>query len=143
MKNEAAIEGVIVAGQPTDAELSRLPERGITTLVNLRPHHELPEPQAPKVPSGVTYVEVPFDGTTIGREHVEGVRAALDAAGGPAAVHCAGGTRAAVMVAIIASERAGEGASGALRRIADAGFDVAGTPYAAFVAGYFRSGGPV
>jgi uncharacterized protein (TIGR01244 family) len=137
MKNEAQIEGVVVAGQPTDAELRGLGERGITTLINVRPAHEQPEPEGPKVAAGVTYVEVPFDGATIGREHVEGVRAALDAATGPVAVHCAGGTRAAVMVAIIASERAGEGPAGAVRRIEAAGYDVAGTPYAAFIARYF------
>jgi uncharacterized protein (TIGR01244 family) len=139
MKNEAQIEGVIVAGQPTDAELAGLAERGIATLVNLRPSGELAEPEAPKIPAGVGYVSVPFDGATIAPEHVAGVREALDAATGPVVVHCQGGTRAAVMVAIIASERAGEGVGGALRRISEAGFDVAGTPYAAFIARYFAT----
>lgn len=139
MKNEAQIEGVIVAGQPTDEELAALPGRGIATLVNLRPAAELPEPEGPKVAPGVTYVEVPFDGRTIAREHVDQVRAALDAATGTVAVHCAGGTRAAVMVGIIAAENAGDGEAGALRRITEAGFDVAGTPYATFVSDYFAS----
>ena len=139
MKNEAQIEGVIVAGQPTDAELRDLPARGVTTLVNLRPAGELPEPERPKVPAGVTYVDIPFDGSSIAREHVERTRAALDAATGPVVVHCAGGTRAALVVAIAAAERAGDGAAGALRRIREVGFDVEGTPYAAFLAGYFAT----
>jgi len=139
MKNEAQIAGVIVAGQPTDEELATLRERGVTTLVNLRPAAELAEPEAPKVEPGVTYVDVPFDGRTIARRHVDQVRSALDAAPGTVAVHCAGGTRAAVMVGIIAAERAGDGEAGALRRITEAGFDVEGTPYAAFVSDYFAS----
>ena len=140
MRNEAQIEGVIVAGQPTDAELQGLPGRGITTLINLRPAGEFTEPEAPKVPSSVTYVDVPFDGGSIAREHVDRVRAALDAPHeGTVAVHCQGGTRAALVVAIAAAEKAGEGAQGALRRIHEAGFDVAGTPYAAFLANYFAT----
>jgi uncharacterized protein (TIGR01244 family) len=139
MRNEAQIEGVIVAGQPTDAELRGLPERGIGTLVNLRPAAELPEPQGAKVPPGIRYVEIPFDGSSLARTHVDRLRAALADAPGSVAVHCAGGTRAALVVAILASERAAEGAAGALRRIAEAGFDVAGTPYAAFVSSYFSN----
>lgn len=137
MKNEATLEGVVVAGQPTDAELQALTARGFTTVVNLRPASELPEPEAPKVPAGIAYIEVPFTGDTLSPAHIAQVAAALDAASGPALVHCAGGTRAAVAVAIVAAERAGDGAAGALRRIQEGGFDVAGTPFADFVTRYF------
>ena len=41
------------------------------------------------------------------------------------------------MAAVIAAEDAAEGAPGALSRIAHGGFDVAGTPYEAFVRSYF------
>ncbi len=137
MKNEAMIEGITVAGQLTDAELRDLETRKVDTLINVRPPEELDEPEAPKVGAGVRYVEIPFTGATLAREHIDRVRAALDAATGPVVVHCAGGTRAAVAVAIVASERAGEGAAGALRRLIEADFDVAGTPYARFVNSYF------
>jgi uncharacterized protein (TIGR01244 family) len=137
MKNEATLEGVVVAGQPSDDELRSLAERGFTTVVNLRPAGELAEAEAPKIPAGVEYVEIPFTGDTLAAEHVERMGAVLDAATGPVLVHCAGGTRAAVAVAAAQAERAGDGAAGAFRRIAEGGFDVAGTPYGAFVTRYF------
>jgi hypothetical protein len=48
-----------------------------------------------------------------------------------------GGTRAAVAAALVAAEKDGSGKAGAYKKLADAGFDVAGTPYAAFVESYF------
>ena len=48
-----------------------------------------------------------------------------------------GGTRSAVVAAIIASEDAGEGDTGTRRRLSEAGFDLEGTPYPAFLRGYF------
>jgi hypothetical protein len=38
----------------------------------------------------------------------------------------------------VASEKDGSGARGALEKIAQAGFEIAGTPYAAFVERYFE-----
>jgi hypothetical protein len=49
-----------------------------------------------------------------------------------------GGTRAAVAAAIVSAEKDGSGESGAFTKIADAGFAIDGTPYAAFVTRYFR-----
>jgi hypothetical protein len=50
-----------------------------------------------------------------------------------------GGTRAAVAAAIVSAERDGSGASGALKKVAAAGFDIDGTPYAAFVREYYAA----
>src|ERR1700685_2848195 len=118
MKNEAQIDGIIVAGQPTDDELAGLAQRGVTTLINVRLAQELDEPEAPKVPSGIAYSEVPFTGQTLQPEHVHRVREALEAADGTVLIHCAAGARAAVVAAVAASERAGQGAAGAARRLA-------------------------
>lgn len=137
MINEALIDGILVGGQPSDEELARLPERGVSTVITVRMPDELDEPEAPKVAPGVKYVEVPFTGPTLQREHVDRVRAAL-AGDGNALVHCAAGTRAAVVTAIVASERAREGATGAFERLRAAGFDVVDTPYARFIASYFE-----
>jgi hypothetical protein len=43
------------------------------------------------------------------------------------------------VAAIIASEDAGEDAAGALRHVAEGGFDIFGTPYEAFIRRYFNS----
>ena len=48
-----------------------------------------------------------------------------------------GGTRAAVAAAIVSAERDGSGKDGAFRKVRDAGFEIDGTPYAAFIETYF------
>ncbi|HEV2740990.1 MAG TPA: hypothetical protein VGU66_20700 [Candidatus Elarobacter sp.] len=40
------------------------------------------------------------------------------------------------------SEKDGTGAEGALRKAADAGFEITGTPYADFIESYFGTTGP-
>jgi hypothetical protein len=47
--------------------------------------------------------------------------------------------RAAVVAAVVEAERNGTGARGAAQLLAEAGFGIAGTPYAAFLEGYFSS----
>ena len=138
MKNEAMIDGVVVAGQPSDEEIGKLAERGITTLINVRLRQELLEPEGPKAEAaGLEYVEVPFNGDTITFADVHRVREAVERAPDSSAIHCHGGTRAAVVAAVVAAERAGEGHEGALRRIGAAGFDVEDTAYHAFIERYF------
>lgn len=50
-----------------------------------------------------------------------------------------GGTRAAVAAAIISAQNDGSSAAGALKKVADAGFEIDGTPYAAFITRYFAT----
>lgn len=42
------------------------------------------------------------------------------------------------MAAVIESERKGTGLPGALSMLAEAGFDIDGTPYVAFLENYFK-----
>jgi uncharacterized protein (TIGR01244 family) len=65
------------------------------------------------------------------------MRAALDAAHGATLVHCMGGTRAAVAVAIVQAERDGKGAAEVVRACEAAGFELKGRPYEAFIQNYF------
>ena len=81
MKNETRIGRFTVAGQPTDDELERLPERGYGLVVNVRPNDELEEAEEPKVVhAGCAYENVPITRQTISREHVLRVREAADQA---------------------------------------------------------------
>jgi uncharacterized protein (TIGR01244 family) len=87
MKNEAKIGAITVAGQPTDEELRALAQRGFATVINNRVPDELPEPEAPKVPAGVTYAEIPFTGATLSRGEIEQTRAELAKAKGAVLMH--------------------------------------------------------
>jgi uncharacterized protein (TIGR01244 family) len=139
MKNEAVIDGITVAGQPTDDELGKLRERGFSTLVNVRAQGELDEPEEGKAAAaGLRYTEAGFTASTLTSDHVKRVRDAIESSSGPVAIHCAGGTRAAVVAAIISAEKTSGSADEALSKIEKAGFDVEGTPYALFVRRYFQ-----
>jgi uncharacterized protein (TIGR01244 family) len=87
MKNEAKIGRITVAGQPTEEELRGLRARGFGTIINNRLAEELPEPESAKVELGVTYVEIPFTGSTLSREHIEETRAVLARAPGEVLMH--------------------------------------------------------
>ncbi len=81
MKNEARIEGTTVCGQPTDDELRRLTSEGYTAVINFRMPEELEEPQAPKMPAGIKYYEIPFSGATLSRDVIRRTREALKSEG--------------------------------------------------------------
>ncbi len=53
---------------------------------------------------------------------------------------CQGGTRAAVAVAIVLAERAGQGADDVVKMVAAAGFELRGRPYEAFIRQHFARG---
>ena len=63
---------------------------------------------------------------------------ALATARGTTLVHCNGGTRAAVAVAVVLAERAGQGAKEARAALDGAGFDISGRPYERFIENYFK-----
>lgn len=140
MKNEAVIGAITVAGQPTDEEIKALRERGFTTLINVRMAGELQEPEGPKAAdAGLRYLEAGFTGANLKADHIAEIRQAIDADTGAVAIHCHGGTRAAVVAGIIVTEKAGLSADEALRKIGEAGFDVSGTPYESFIHRYFQN----
>ena len=73
------------------------------------------------------------------RDDIARIRAAVDAAEGPVLIHCMAATRAATAAAIVSAEKHGSGAAGARKLVADAGFEIAETPYATFIDTYFAT----
>ena len=135
MKNEAIIGGVVVGGQPDAADVR---SGRFSTIVNCRPPDEDGNVTGELVRgTGVAYANIPFTGETLAQEHIDQVRAVLDAAPGTTLVHCNGGTRAAVVVAVVLAERAGQGAAEVRAALDAAGFDIAGRPYERFIDVYF------
>ena len=90
--------------------------------------------------SGTAYFAVPYTVDTVTKEEIARVRSAVDVANGPVLIHCMGGTRAAMAAAIVAAQKDGSGAEGALKKLREADYDVTGTPYAAFVTNFFAGG---
>jgi uncharacterized protein (TIGR01244 family) len=135
MKNEAVIDGITVGGQPSADEVA---SGRFGTIINVRGDDEEGNTTAALVAgSNVAYTPVPFTIDTVTKDDITSIRAAVDGGDGPVLIHCMGGTRAAVAAAIVAAEKDGSGPAGALHKVADAGFEIEGTPYAAFITRYF------
>jgi uncharacterized protein (TIGR01244 family) len=136
MKNEAIIAGITVGGQPSPSDLDG--DR-FHTIVNVRGEREPGNDTAAQLAgTGVAYAAVPFTIDSVTKDDIARIRSAVDAATGPVLIHCMGGTRAAMAAAIVAAEKDGSGATGALAKAAAADYEIAGTPYGAFVEDYFR-----
>jgi uncharacterized protein (TIGR01244 family) len=133
VKNEAKIGDVTVGGQPDAADVARF-----STIINCRPPEEEGNVTGDLVRgTGVAYTNIPYTADTLSREHVDQMRVALDNAKGATMAHCNGGTRAAVAVAIVLAERAGQGADAVVKSIEAAGFSIKGRPYEKFIERYF------
>jgi uncharacterized protein (TIGR01244 family) len=88
MLNEAKVGGILVAGQPTEAELKALKQSGYTTVINVRmPEEPGQVDRAAIEAAGLDYAAVPYTGATLNAEHVRQVREAVDAAGGSVLIH--------------------------------------------------------
>jgi uncharacterized protein (TIGR01244 family) len=86
MKNESAIDGITVGGQPDAAELD---SGRFATVINLRlddePGNETEAILAGR--AGIAYAHVPWTIDTVTREDIARVREAVDAASGPVLIH--------------------------------------------------------
>ena len=136
MKNEAVIGGIVVGGQPDESDVA---SGRYTTIINCRPADEDGNVTAALVrETKIRYSNVPFTGSTLAKHHIDEIRAILDTTTGTALVHCNGGTRAAVAVAIVNADRSGQGAEDVVKALETAGFDIKDRPYEAFIQKYFE-----
>jgi uncharacterized protein (TIGR01244 family) len=137
MKNEAIIDGITVGGQPSAEDLAN---GRFGSVINIREDHEPGNNTAGLVAgTDIAYTSVPWTIDSVTPGDIARIRTAVDAAEGPVLIHCMGATRAAVAAAIVSAEKDGSGAAGALGKVADAGFEIEGTPYAAFIDTLFSS----
>ncbi len=137
MKNEAVIGGIVVGGQPDASDVA---SGRYTTIINCRPTDEEGNVTAALVrETNIRYAAVPFTGNTLAKQHIDEIRAILDTATGTTLVHCNGGTRAAVAVAIVNADRSGQGADDVRKALETAGFDIKDRPYEAFIKTYFNN----
>jgi uncharacterized protein (TIGR01244 family) len=135
VNNEAKLGDITVGGQPNAADVARF-----STIVNCRPADEPGNvSEALAKAAGKNYVSIPFTGDTLAEAHIDKMREALASAAGPVLVHCQGGTRAAVAVAVVQAEAAGKGAAETVAAIEGAGFEVKDRPYEGFIERYFAA----
>lgn len=107
--------GVLVAGQPTEAQLTEASEKGYGTVINLRPDDEpgALSNEADLVQRlGMRMVEIPIAGAKdLTAENVKLFAAALEDAakdGRPVLVHCSSGNRVGALFALKAYQLEGK-----------------------------------
>jgi uncharacterized protein (TIGR01244 family) len=115
------VPGVLVTGQPTEAQLKEASEKGYGTVINLRPADE---PGALSTEAelaqrlGMRMVQIPIAGAKdLTPENVKRFAAALDEAaqdGRPVLAHCASGNRVGALFALKAFQLDGKSEQQAL-----------------------------
>ena len=96
-------ENLIVAGQPSLAQLESLGEEGFTTVINLRTEGEFDDfDEAAEVAAlGMNYVHIPVKNVSaITEADARALHEAISGAAGPVLLHCTVGWRAGSMLAI-------------------------------------------
>ncbi|MGY6635245.1 MAG: TIGR01244 family sulfur transferase [Alkalilacustris sp.] len=95
-----------VSPQITPEDVPALAAAGYTTVICNRPDAENPPDlaaarlRAAVEGAGMTFVENPFDATTLSPAHVDAQGAAIEAAPGPVLAYCASGNRSSVAWAL-------------------------------------------
>lgn len=100
-------QSVITGGQPSQADLKRLRESGVTTVVNMRtPGEDLGyDEQAEAESLGMTYINLPVSTTDgLNADTAAQLRLILGDSEGAAFVHCGSGNRVGAIYAIGAHE---------------------------------------
>lgn len=96
-------DDIVVAGQPSLAQIRALAEEGFTTVINLRRRGEFDEfDEAAEVEKlGMAYVHIPVKNVkSIEASDADALHQALEAASGPVLLHCTIGWRAGSLLAI-------------------------------------------
>ncbi|AKT43556.1 beta-lactamase hydrolase domain-containing protein [Chondromyces crocatus] len=104
----APLPDLLTSGQPSAAQWASLRDRGVTTVINLRPTDELPgrDVAAEVAAAGLRYHPLPIAGARdITFENAALVQSWLDAASGKVLLHCASSNRSGALVALMASRK--------------------------------------
>lgn len=99
--------GLVTGGQPEPTAWSVLAQRGVTTVINLRPRAEMDsrDEAAEVAEAGLQYAEIPVAGTAgITLENARLLRSLLQDANGTVLVHCASGNRVGALIALAAAD---------------------------------------
>jgi uncharacterized protein (TIGR01244 family) len=135
---------ISVGGQPSEADLDRLAERGFQAVINLRTDDEANLPISPESERtyaesvGLSYRRLPITSAGLRPHQVEAFRAIARRLPAPIYVHCGAGQRASAISVL--AEGVGETADAALLEAARQGIAVPGPDVQTFVRSCFGKG---
>ena len=128
-------EGYFIGPQPTEQDLQEARQQGIKTVIDFRTPSETEVPNEDLVKNnGLNYVNVPVDKASPAAQQIEALDKALQQNDGPFLLHCATGTRAAMLLALTRAKRHGWSTMRTFDEAKSMGYDLENSPvFAAFV----------
>ena len=128
-------DGLFIGPQPTEQDLREAKQHGIQTVIDLRMPEETTTPNADQVHNnGLHYVNVPVNKTALSEPQIDTLEQAMQRTQGPHLLHCATGTRAALLLALGRAKQNGWTAERTFNEAQSMGFDLRGSPdFASFV----------
>lgn len=127
--------GVFVGPQPTASDLQEAKQEGIATVVDFRMPTETPASNEGLAKScGLNYVNIPVNKEALSAEQIAQLDEVMQNMKGPFLLHCATGTRAAMLYALKHAREKHWSAQETFNAAKTMGFDLQGSPqFAAFV----------
>jgi uncharacterized protein (TIGR01244 family) len=124
-----------IGPQPAEEDLNEAKQQGIRAVIDMRLPTETATPNADLVErSGLRYVNIPVNKAALSAEQIDAFDAVLNQNGGPYLLHCATGTRAAMLLALSRARRQGWTAERTFEEANAMGYILQNSPdFAAFV----------
>lgn len=126
MANYRKIDDHIFIGpQPTEQDLSEAKQQGIRTVLDFRMPAETASSNAEVVRRrGLDYVNIPVDKTALSQRQIAELDEAMKQKDGPYLLHCATGTRAAMLLALRRAREQGWNAERTFQEAEAMGFNL-------------------
>jgi uncharacterized protein (TIGR01244 family) len=128
-------DGLFIGPQPSAQDLLEARQLGIHTVIDMRMPGETDTPNADMVSTnGMTYVNLPVNKMALSVQQIDELGEVMQRTQGPHLLHCATGTRAALLLALNRARQNGWTASRTFEEAETMGFDLqASADFAGFV----------
>lgn len=128
-------EGYFIGPQPTEQDLQDAKQQGIKTVIDFRVPSETEVPNEVLVKSsGLNYANVPVNKASPSSEQIGNLDEVLRQNEGPFLLHCATGTRAAMLLALSRAKQQGWSTERTFDEAKSMGYDLKSSPaFSAFV----------
>jgi uncharacterized protein (TIGR01244 family) len=128
-------DGFFIGPQPTAQDLQEAKQQGIKTVIDFRMPSETPRPNDELVKeSGLNYGNIPVNKAALSQEQIGKLDEAVKSKEGPYLLHCATGTRAAMLLALSRARQHGWTAERTFEEAERMGYNLKSSPdFAKFV----------
>jgi uncharacterized protein (TIGR01244 family) len=128
-------DNLFIGPQPTDQDLSEAKQHGIRAVIDMRMPSETATTNATLVKnSGLDYVNIPVNKAALSAQQIDEFDVALQRNDGPYLLHCATGTRTAMLLVLSRARQHGWTAERTFREAEAMGYNLQSSPnFAAFV----------